>query len=541
MNKKSFFSGSGDLFLFKEQSLMAVAAVVSLLLQIISFFTTWDGAQAYFAATFAYAPLLFAVAVQSVVYFLENGLRRRVTPAKIAALVLAICCSSYFSFVGIYNNVNPPSQYLERTYNGYVKELDALREDRLSMGSGDFTAAVDMGVNCIVSEYSVMTSEKAALEALSEEIASAQSETVYNMQAPQRWEYYTYEEYAEAYAAYIAGFSQSSNTEQQAKIEALLAKYGISDTSQIAENSAQLSASISLIEGTLSAYGSEVYQSAEALRRLAKTGDETACGDLSALYRSLSGNSLEIPEFVSEQSIQLVLPEYAELAADDAPAVVRERLTSTVSAACDTLSAAGIEVNADDYTFENIYTLPVYAVTSGSFGADALVSLLLAVLVDLLSVMFSMIFVQGKSVLSAADTEQAVVSDPLLFERNIVTAVRISMTREGAALSDEPDFDVVVDRLGEYVSRFQAVDFAVEKGYTLAAARDSLKGYEPLTAFLCQFGLAKLLSDEEMSLLCGFEAGEAVLLKTKFMLWLSEKSRPEAVVHKKRSEKAVTV
>ena len=117
MNKKRFFRSGSDSFLFRDGTLMVVAAAVSLLLQIISFFTTFDGAKAYFEATFALAPLFFALAVQAVVYFLENGIRRRVTPAKITALTLAIFCSSYFSFVGIYNNINPPERYLEQTYS----------------------------------------------------------------------------------------------------------------------------------------------------------------------------------------------------------------------------------------------------------------------------------------------------------------------------------------------------------------------------------------------------------------------------------------
>ena len=246
-----------------------------------------------------------------------------------------------------------------------------------------------------------------------------------------------------------------------------------------------------------------------------------------------------IPEFISADSIQLSLPSYAEIAQDDADAVVRERLTSTISSACSVLQIAGIEVSADSYTFENIYTLPVYAVTSGVFGADAVVSLLLAVLVDALSLLFAMIFVQGKSVLSAKDVGQAAVSDPLLFERNIVTAVRIGMLSDGTPLSEEPDLDIVIDRLGEFVGRFQAVDFASEKGYTMAAMRSNLQGFEPLTAFLCQFGLAKLLTSEEMTLLCGFDADEAVLLKTKFLLWLSEKTQTEKP-RRKRLKKAVT-
>ncbi|MGN0688023.1 MAG: hypothetical protein ACI4KA_07965 [Oscillospiraceae bacterium] len=529
MNKKRFFSGSSDLFLFRERSLMAVAAVVSLLLQIISFFTTLDGAKAYFAATFAYAPLLFALAVQSVVYFLENGLRRRVSPAKVAALVMAICCSSYFSFVGIYNNVNPPSQYLERTYNGYVKELNFICDGIVSEKNAEYSSAIDSGMNYIIGEYTTLSSQQKTLEALAQELDSAENETVYGMAQPYRWEYSTYEEYAQAYSAYISSFSQSSNTERQAKLEAVLNKYGIEDVSEISRRTADIAADLSLIEGAFAySQGESFRERAENLRNMAKSGDKQAAESISALYRSLSGEALDVPAYLPTDGLSLVLPDYAELAAQDTAAVVRERLISTVSAACSELEAASVEICADNYTFENVYTLPVHNLVSGDFGADAVVSLLLAILVDVMSLMFAMIFVQNKSILSVSDTAQASLSDSLLFERNIVMAVRIGMSEGDTALSKEPELNEVMDKLGEFINRFSAVGFAVDKGFTMAALRSDISEYEALTAFLCQFGLAQLLSAEEMSLLSGTESGESVLLKTKFLLWLSEKCQSEA-------------
>ena len=539
MNKKSFFGGSSDLFLFREKTLMAVSAIVSLLLQIISFFTTLDGAKAYFAATFAYAPLLFSLAVQSVVYFLENGLRRRVTFLKILALTMAICCSSYFSFVGIYNNINPPSQYLRQTYNGYVRELSALRENYLSQGNEQYTSAVNEGINLIIEQYTVLNSEKATLEALSEEIASAESTSVNGMSAPHRDDFETYEEYAAAYSAYIAGYSQSSTAEQQAQIQAILNKYGISDPSEITLRTAEITAQLSLIEGSLASYGGgEVQMRAEVFRARALRGEEKCCSDLMALYKSISGKTLVIPDFISENSLQLSLPEYEELAGADAPAVVRERLVNVIAAACDELNAAGIEVSASDHSFENIYTLPISAVLSGKYGADAAISLILAVLVDTLSLLFAMIFVRTKSALAAKDTRQAISCDDMLFQRNIVTAVRLGMCKEGEPFSHCPNIDEISDRLGAYAASFRAVDFAADNGYTLAADRALLADFEALTAFLCQFGLAKILSADEMSLLCGAEAEETVLLKTKFILWLSERSDISEI--KQHTAKAVT-
>ena len=534
MNKKRFFSGSGDVFLFRDKSLMVVAAVVSLLLQIISFFTTWDGAKAYFAATFAYAPLLFALAVQSVVYFLENGLRRRPSFGKIIALMMAMCCSSYFSFVGIYNNINPPTQYLERTYSSYAKALTAQQEQLISNGNEAYISAVDEGVNHIISSYTTLTAEKETLDRLTEELNSADSSVSENMAKPYSWQYEDYEDYAAAYSAYIASLSQGSTAEQQAKLEAILARYGISDTSEIAGRTGKLTAQLSLIDGTVSSFsGDEFYSRAEAMRTQAAEGSSDAAAKISALYKSLTGSTLHIPEYISETSLQLSLPSYDQIAGQDGAAVVRERLGSIINSACDELSAAGCDVNAEDYTFENIYTLPIYAVISGGFGTDALISLLLAVLVDVLSLLFAMIFVQSKSVLAAKSTEQAILGDELLFERNIVTAVRLGMCAEGRAFSDDPEFSEITDRLAEFICRFTAVDYASHEGYTLAAERDALSDHQQLVAFLCQFGLAKMLNGDEAKLLSGHECGDIVLLKTKFMLWVSEKSACDSPVERK--------
>lgn len=542
MDKKRFFSGGGDLFIFRENALMVVAALVSLMLQIISFFTTLDGAEAYFGATFAYAPLLFALAVQSVVYFLENSLRRRISFMKVVALMMAMCCSSYFSFVGIYNNINPPSTYLERTYSTYKMQLEQQRSELISKRRSEYSLAADEVMNYIISEYTRLTSEKTTLEQLSEQINSSSADTSAGMTAPRRSDYEEYEDYAAAYSAYIAGLSQGSTAEQQARIQMLLDKYGISDTAEISRRAGELSAQISLIEGTLSTYGGgEFYQRAEAMRAQLSRGIGNTAAQAEALYLSLSGETADIPAYTSAGSIELVLPEYHEIAAGDSAAVVRERLIGVLSAACDVLSAAGGSISAEEISVENIYTLPIYAVISGSFGADAVVSLLLAVLVDVLSLLFAMIFVRSKSILAAKNTDEAVISDPLLFERNIFTAVGLCMCAEGRPFSQQPDIDEVVDRLGEFIGRFHALDIVSEKGFTMSAPLDSLEEYQPLVAFLCQFGLAKQLSAERMSLLMNADCGESVLLKTKFILWVSEKTCTDTGrAPAERTKKAVT-
>ena len=522
MSKQKFFRTEAEPLLFSERALAIAAALVSLFLQIISFFTTWDGAKAYFEATFAYAPLLFAVAVQTVVYFLENTIRRRVSVAKIAALALAICCSSFFSFVGIYNNINSPYSYLEQTYSGYAKQLNAEYEELSQAGESGYRQSVNSAVSRVVMDYTSLVSERDALQRLSDELNSTGAEHSYSLTPPKRSDYEEYEDYAAAYSAYIASLSQGSTAEEQAQLTAILSKYGISDPSEITERTAQLTSAISFVEGSVSASGDGVYTALELLRSRALAGDTAAVQRIESLYTGTVGEPCGIPAYTALAALNL--REYGDIAADSPAAVVRERLSVEIASAVDDINAAGGALSADDYSFENIYTLPIHAVISGDFGADALVSLLLAVLVDVLSLLFAMIFVRSKSVLAATSTNQAISSNSALFEQNVVTALRLGISAEQGGFAAPYDMEQITERLAEFVNCFHAVDFAAKQGYTLAADRADLAKFEALTAFLCQFGLAKTVAAQEMRLLAGEEfTSDSVLLKTKFLLWVTEK------------------
>ena len=71
---------------------------------------------------------------------------------------------------------------------------------------------------------------------------------------------------------------------------------------------------------------------------------------------------------------------------------------------------------------------------------------------------------------------------------------------------------------------FKAEDFAAEQGFSLIAERGGLEGFDALTAFLCQFGLAKTISAKDAEMLTnGNITVPSVLLKTKFLMWVSEK------------------
>ena len=521
MSKRSL-SESRGLAVFGERALMIAAAIASLLLQIISFFTTWQGAEAYFSSAFPAAPLVFALAVQSVVYFSANSIRRKAGAGKIIALFMALCCSGYFSFVGIYSAVNPAGLYLQRTYSAYAAELQAVADGLNSARNAESSADINRAVNGVISRYSALDSERKSLEQLSEQLSAVEGTAASGMTPPSRWNYPTYEDYAEAYKAYAAGVSEGNSGEKQTKTAAMLAEYGFESSSELTQRIAEITAEQSLIEGTLGASGSGVYSKAEQLRAAMLSGDGTSAEQVLSLYEQFSGERLE---FTADQpEIELYLPEYfvIETAGESAPAAVRERLLGTISTACDTLNAAGEVVSSGDYPIENVYTLPLKSVFE-DFSTDAVVSLLLALLVDWLSLAAAVIWAQKKSALAAKTTAQAAASDERYFERNVAAALQLGIFAEGGEFFGKWDVKQLSERLAGYVCKFTAADFAVEQGCTLLAERSELRDYELLTAFLCQCGFAKLLSAQELSLLSsGNYEQDGVLLKTKFLLWVSE-------------------
>ena len=345
---KSLLSERRGLAIFSEKALMIAAALISLLLQIISFVTTWQGAEAYFSSAFPLAPLLFAVAVQSVVYFTSNSIRRKPGAGKIIALALALLCSNYFSFVGIYSAVNPPTVYLQQTYNAYSAELTAAAEELDSARKARSTGDIDAAVNAVISRYSELTSQKAAMDKLTEQLAKISGTGVTaGMTPPSRWNYATYEDYAAAYQAYIEGISQGTAAAAGTEAQALLSRYGFTSDADAAKRSAELTAEMSLIEGVFGASGSGFYSAAEQIRAEMLAGGRNAAERVFSLYEKLSGNRLEYTADIP--GVTLGLPEYSELSAGKAPAAVREQMLGKISSACDTINAAGGDVSVDSF------------------------------------------------------------------------------------------------------------------------------------------------------------------------------------------------
>ena len=103
----------------------------ALLLQIVSFFTTYAGVAMYFGNIFDLAPLFIALTIQGVLYLtaisaFEPGRKNR---RKRAALLVCTLISVGFSYTGLVTLANSPLTDYKRAYDSYADTFQALKEE----------------------------------------------------------------------------------------------------------------------------------------------------------------------------------------------------------------------------------------------------------------------------------------------------------------------------------------------------------------------------------------------------------------------------
>lgn len=110
----------GTEVVFNQRTLAWLVVVVTVFLQLISLATTFEGSKVYFggvALPFGIsAPLLFALSIQLIVFCMSHTIRKQFKAWLVMILVMATLCSTYFSYIGIYNHINSPVDYLEERY-----------------------------------------------------------------------------------------------------------------------------------------------------------------------------------------------------------------------------------------------------------------------------------------------------------------------------------------------------------------------------------------------------------------------------------------
>lgn len=522
---------------FGEENLLRLVTFVTLLLQAISFITTLQGATVFLGGIFVLAPLFFALAVQATAWFLAGSLRVRVTPLRCVALGLALCCSTYYSYVGIYNTVNPPASYLAAEYAQVRSTLDG---DYAARRAEAFRTAQDE-VNAMVSDlaarHSLLEQESVRLAACSKELEEAGAEYSGGLRAPSRSSYANYEDYVAAYNAYLASITANTSAEQAAARQAILGRYGFDSESALAEATAKNAADLAAFEAAAAELGGEGetvaarLESARAALLDALTAAEAegtlsaearaAAGRLVQLAAAQAGSTLSTDELLRPVDAALagtgegLMASFDELAAQlPGGRVTRANaqemktlLTSEIlNAVLRVNEVAGAEVqSADDPALQitDLHLKPLLALAAPTQRGMALFCLFLAALMDGLTLVFSIACRRRPTLLKARSPRR------LLAENGDVLAGQIC-----ACLPAGRD---PMDELELFLSRFCASPDTLAEGYSLAAPRSELAVYERLCALLCQAGLAAIRPASGEG-----STGETVLLRSDLLLFANE-------------------
>lgn len=116
--------------LFQNTGTNNIINVLVILLQTISFFTTYGGTKYYFAQIGGFAPVFLAAAIQITIITFSIGVQKKERKQKAQKIVLAltVCVSMLFSYVGVANSTIAPHENYTRIYEDVRSASANMRE-----------------------------------------------------------------------------------------------------------------------------------------------------------------------------------------------------------------------------------------------------------------------------------------------------------------------------------------------------------------------------------------------------------------------------
>ena len=519
--------------LFSDKVLLILISVVTLLLQLISFATTWDGAKVYLDNIFPYAALCFAIAIQATSYFFGNSLRQKVSPLKLLALLATICCSIYFSYIGVYNSVNSPVTYLQENYMRISGDLQQLYQAELGTAQRNARVAVQDASSSILAHYTSLLTEQENILVCQAALEESAPEYSTGLRAPKQSSYANYEDYAAAYQAYINSLSQSKNTETDALRISILNSHGFASMEDLNTCLQNNTAALSTLQNTLGIteetsvqemVSSITIQLLSAIQDTAQGNTLSAkeCADFELLlqtaelcgYHTTHSSLTNALNQCTRLNAHTQLKEYSALVMALPDGTVNNANIMELKVSMDAeIMGAILELNSilpeyrrlsisdSRYQITDLYFVPILALQQEDTLLTARFSLLFAGLIDILSLLFA-ISLRAKKPLWKRHTllfNQLEEYEPLIY----------------ASL---PTKDGSLQPLADFLTHFVPSPRTESEGYMLCGNPEPLQQYNALIALLCQTNLAKMLP-------AGFEDNEksTLLLKARFVFWANTK------------------
>lgn len=515
---------------------MVLVSIVTLFLQIISFATTWSGSKVYLEGVFPFAPLLFALAIQATAYFLSNSLRTRITFLKVVAMVVALCCSTYYSYIGIYNSVNSPAGFLQERYMQISDELTRIHSATLEKNISDVRLDLGDAYAKVNAKYSALLSTEANINAALEELADVGNNYSKKLKAPNLSSYETYEEYAAAYQAYIAAISSGAKSEKETQRADILSSYGFASMNELKDaqqaNTAELSALYAALgisydmdvdfNGVLSALYTDISTAIDGVTLGQPINDITLHNltcllqaamlysdktyDLSALTNTLNlcSESATMTVIADYQTLVSSLPE--QMVTTGNLMTLKSNMDSQIITAIITLNSVLPEteqLNASNakYQILDLYLIPIRALANDDTKTTAFFCLAVAALIDALSVLFAISIRKRRPIWKR---NFLLRNNPEDYMPQICAALPIW---------NNPD-TTPAHSLADFLSRFYPSPETEADGFMMQANISDLDSFYPFIALLSQINLAKVVP-------AGFLGNEEemVLLRAKFVFW----------------------
>lgn len=582
-------SRSGTEAIFNQGTLAWLIVIVTVFLQIISLATTFEGSKVYFggvALPFGLsAPFLFALSVQLIVFCMSHTIRKHFKAWLVLILVLATLCSTYFSYVGIYNHIHSPIDYLEERYKqiyGNITDQYQLVRDESSNG---MKSDVFKLIATVSEEYTALTKQSQENAILQQKVAEIKVDSgKINAQTSslRKPNINNYGENLDQYYADMAKYNAAvgnmitDTTKQDADLKNQLydnevksvlggktreefvaqsisvqtrkeqlekvieSMYGLIGTPEEEKTLDQKLMEIqnyvmdyivlgSGDEAVVSTLLTQLHTQAVVMEKGA--GFETFKEDLNyfmllnqkdtIIMKSLDHLRDELLQSQATGNARTVLTE------QDAMLLYTMMQTEIKSAVymLNQTNYLAEEINLldPDYVMHNLYVLPIKnLLESGDSRAMAWFSLSFAVLIDGLTLLFALMEGREKTPLYAKSNKDVTGKSKEAIEELLIATLITGQSHIG----QKDSVKEALRSLKGFLKSFEIISEGIGSGYAMYCRLDKLDDHQVFVAILCQFNLASILQGAEINIknqndLVGEE--KYVLLRTKFIIWANQK------------------
>lgn len=577
--------------IFNKTSLAWLIVLVTLLLQLISLATTYKGSIVYFGGINLpfnlSAPLLFALSIQLIVFCVSHTLRSNFRKGFLIVLILATLCSTYFSYIGIYNYINSPLNYLEERYTQINSNISDKYETLRETNKSSITKTMLNLINDLSTSYASLSMEVDNNNKLSGDIANISIDNnIINSQTnsvskPNINNYGdNLDQYYSDMAKYNAAIgnmitdstkqdSSLKNELYNAQVNSILGGKSLDEFT--AESIDTKSKKEQLEKGVNTSYTliSSEENSLTIDEKLLKIQDycqnyiQGINGDkdiFTTILLNLNSQILIIKNESSIDNLQAQINEFLILNKKDSDIMksfsdlksivytnstgnnYSDNVTLTEENAMELYSLMNSEVksalytlnhissntekinsNNEDYIIHNLYVLPVLNLfTLNEEISMSWFCLIFAILIDGLTIIFSIMEGKEKTPLFAKSTKEVVGRS----KDSIENLLMLSLLSSDIDSRDEERVEKILLKLKNFVSSFNLLTEALENGYSMYCPLSSLEEYQGFLATLCQFNLATIISSKELFFndqTPDIQDENFVLIKSKFMIWANDK------------------